>query len=173
MYINTYIMYLMYPDLTDVDLVKINSFVNSNLKDVALDRITIDSIHCNLSTGEKLTLLSLSLGSLIDHDYMFFKNQQLELALVIFSASNLEHITTDLLQSVTTDSIYFNTIEFLADRHWMLGSVQSVLKVLKSSDKLLNLNTVKNETLDTVDRAGANYQLAWFAHRVGLKVYGI
>jgi hypothetical protein len=166
-------MYLIYPDLSNSDLAKINSFVDSTLRDITLDRITINVENCELSIGEKLTILSLSLMSAIDHDYMFFKNQQLELALVIFSPNNLEHINTELLQSVTTDSIYFNTIDFVSDRHWMLGSVQSVLKVLKSADKLLNLNTVRNETLDKVDRAGSSYQLAWFAHRVGLKVYGI
>lgn len=162
-------MYLICTERSDV----VDNFVEQTLENIKVTRITAAEQNCMLSQGEKLTNLALDLMSVVDRDHMFFKNQQLELALVIFAPHDLEKINHKLLSSVSVDSVYFNDIDFKVDKSWMLGSVQAVLKILKSSDKILNLGSVKNGALSVDGPSGKYFQFPWFAHRVGLKVYDV
>lgn len=162
-------MYLIYTEHTDT----IDNFVRQTLADVEVITLTASEQSRMLSQGEKLTELALDFMSMIDRNHMFFRNHQIEPALVVFAPYDLEKINQQLLSAVTIDSVYFNDVMFNTDTHWMLGSVQSVLKILKSADKILNLNAFNNGTINADIPSGMYFQFPWFAHRVGLKVYDI
>jgi len=162
-------MYVLYTEQTDV----VDRFLEQTLANYNVIRITSTEQHRMLSQGEKLTNLALELTSIIDSSYMFFKKQQLELALVIFAPHDLEKINHTVLSAVTTDSVYFNSVTFNLDTNWMLGSVQAVLKILKSADKILNRNAIDNNSVSMNIPAGLYVQFPWFAHRIGLKVYDV
>lgn len=131
-------------------------------------------LNCNqnLKTpGQKLTELSLEIDKTILHDIDFLKSQQCNMLLVIFDDRDLDKITENIINSVTIDSVYFNSVSYDEDKHWMLGSIQASLKILRTASKLLDFNTIENITSNVDNTAGKYFQLVWLAQRVGLKVY--
>jgi len=131
-------------------------------------------LNCNqnLKTpGQKLTHLALEITNIILHDADFLKNQTNKSALIIFNDADLNKITDKMINSIAADAIYFSSVSYNDDKHWMLGSVQACLKILRSASKLLDFNIIENITTNVDDTAGKYFQLVWLAQRVGLKVY--
>lgn len=146
------------------------SFDNINIHTQSIQPITTYNKDIT-SVGKKLTQLSLDLTAFTLHDENFIKKQKIKPALIIFKSLELEKITDELVNSIALDTVYFSSIDYDKEKYWMLGSVQSVIKILRPAHKILDLDAFKTENGHITDSSAKYFQLAWLAHRIGLKVY--
>lgn len=147
------------------------SYNSIGVVDIPTQLITVTDDDNLISPGKKLTHMSLYLSQRVLHDADFIRQNTITPVLIIFEPTALEKIDNHLVKSVTLDSVYFSSMDFNIDKYWMLGSLQSVVKVLRSADKILSHNIFKTESGHITNNSANYFQLVWFAYRVGLKVY--
>ncbi len=157
----------MYIGILDSSL----SYSSIGIVDIPTQLIASTTDHNLISSGKKLTCMSLDLLTSVLHNTDFIKHPKIVPVLIIFEPTALEKIDDNLVKSVTSDSVYFSSIDFNIDKYWMLGSLQSIVKILRSADKILSHDIFKTESGHITDNSANYFKLVWFAYRIGLKVY--
>ena len=147
------------------------SYTNMGVVKTSMQPIILTYDYQSTDVGKKLTQMSLDLTANVLHNPIFFRQQKVAPVLIIFEPRDLEKITDDLVNSITLDTVYFSSVDYDTDKYWMLGSLQSVVKILRSAYKILDLAAFKTESGHITDNSAKYFQLVWFAHRIGLKVY--
>lgn len=147
------------------------SYTNIGVVKTAMQSIVSTHEYESTDVGKKLTQMSTDLTINVLREPSFFKQQKVVPVLVIFEPLELEKITDNLVNSIALDTVYFSSVDYDIDKYWVLGSLQSIVKILRPAYKILDLKSFKSESDHITDNSAKYFQLVWFAHRIGLKVY--
>lgn len=137
------------------DLLKtndVNVFYNANSKDDFLKHVTLAAVALNKYSIQN----------------MYYTNRYIKVpVMLIIGTPSLSMLSTNLIDNLQHDQIVFNTVHNVTS-NWMLGSINSIIKVCISGNKLNNVLPDPDKIKGTPDRL---FPLAWYAQRIGLKIY--
>lgn len=131
-----------------------------------INSIILDQSETNF--GEKLFTVSEKITKiLLTQDITQLTSS---VCFVVFNPVNVDKINHQLINTITADSIVFDNLDQKFDKNWLVGSTQSVAKLLLSANKMLDRYLI-DRNLYLSENHGNFVELVWYAQRIGFKVY--